>query len=140
MYSVLFYCILLASSSPQLFFIKQTASKHSNNNAQDCHDDAHRELAGFSEFLMGMLQRFYDGHVDEFDDIEWMQCVQEAMVHVGKYGITTRLTMAMTAAIWCLLGGAYGMVPSIEQLVILRDSRRRLRGGRRYVNRGLSHN
>ena len=83
-------------------------------------------LAEFNEALVAMLQRFYDGHVDDFDDRGILRRVQAAMVHVDRFSdfyseTSPRLTSAVVAAI------DITTVPSIEQLIFLRDARRRVR-------------
>jgi hypothetical protein len=84
------------------------------------------ELAEFSEALVEMLQRFYDGHVDDFDDIGMMRRVQAATTLVTKFsGFFATKCPILTRAMIHATKEIYGTVPSIEHLVILRDLRRR---------------
>jgi len=84
------------------------------------------DLSEFQVDLVSMLQRFYAGHVDNFDDRDIMRRVQAAMVHVAQFephysGLWPELTVACTSAV------AVAGVPTIEQLIILRDRRRQIR-------------
>ena len=84
------------------------------------------ELSEFEVDLVEMLQRFYAGHVDNFDTAEYMRRVQSAMVLVAEFEthfseLWPKLTLAVSAVI------SVTGVPSIAQLIILRDSRRRAR-------------
>ena len=97
-----------------------TNTKEFNATPMPSHLNTHLEA------LVAMLQRFYDGHVDDFDDRGILRCVQVAMVHVDRFSdfyseTSPRLTSAVVAAI------DITTVPSIEQLIFLRDARRRVR-------------
>jgi len=88
--------------------------------------DMPTHLSEFQVDLVMMLQRFYAGHVDNFDDPGIMRRVQLAMGHVAEnephYSpLWPKLTRAITAVV--ILTG----VPSITQLTFLRDHRRQTR-------------
>ena len=84
------------------------------------------ELSEFQVGLVEMLQRFYAGHVDNFDTADYMRRVQSAMVLVAEYeshfsSLWPQLTLAVCAVV------SVTGVPSLAQLITLRDSRRRAR-------------
>jgi hypothetical protein len=83
------------------------------------------KLSEFQVDLVEMLQRFFAGHVDNFDTADYMRRVQAAMVLVAEneshFMLWPKLTLAVSAVV-SVTGN-----PSIAQLIILRDSRRRAR-------------
>ena len=83
------------------------------------------KLSEFQVDLVEMLQRFFAGHVDNFDTADYMRRVQSAMVLVAEnesyFMLWPKLTLAVSAVV-SVTGN-----PSIAQLIILRDSRRRAR-------------
>ena len=84
------------------------------------------ELSEFQVDLVSMLQRFYAGHVDNFDDLAIMRRVQAAIVHVAEFEPHyTALWPTLTAA--CQSVVIVVGVPTIEQLIVLRDRRRQIR-------------
>ena len=84
------------------------------------------KLSEFQVDLVEMLQRFFAGHVDNFDTADYMRRVQSAMVLVAEneshFMLWPKLTLAVSAVVSVTTGN-----PSIAQLIILRDSRRRAR-------------